>query len=199
MRLAWVYRKESPLIMIRTEDDPAKPIVEVISRREWEMTATTGGHTGVPVAVFYDRECFNPDESFFYMCALRHQGFQHDKTTGMLIEDMFQPGIFIESLIYALTMEEARSFNAVIEEDASTVTDQAEILQMFRQIRDSNARDFAMKRMGQRVRLAHLRNAAHLNGKEALMVRRDPNNIFARVIVRFDDGAEVSIGQGFFA
>lgn len=196
MRLAWVYRKKSPMIIVSTYDDPAVPVIEVHSRRQWEAIAK-GLQGGVPFGVFLDRASFDPNKTYFYMCALHHGSFRHATTSGNLEEPPFEPAVSKLALYYALTAEEGRAIMAELEDYAATVKNVPdELLLDSRRLLSGIVGDMALKRIGHRVRLAGLRNATHLNGKKVLVVGRDPNSILDRVIVRFDDGEEVSVGQG---
>jgi hypothetical protein len=49
--------------MISTHDDPTEPVIEVLSRPNWEALAQRGLFAVAP-GLFFDRECFNNDESF---------------------------------------------------------------------------------------------------------------------------------------
>jgi len=113
------------------------------------------------------------------------------------MELQFDPKVMKQALCNALTIEEARDIMADLEDHAATVKNvDAEFMRSSRSLFDDVARIISSRRIGHRVRLTGLQNSRHLNGKEALVVRRDPNKVFDRVIVRFDDGREVSIGMG---
>ena len=200
MRLAWVFRKQSPIIMIFTHDDPSEPVIEVVSRPNWEALAQRGFFDAAAApGVFFDRECVNNDESFFCMCILHHEESQHNPmgASSSLMELQFDPKVMKQALCNALTIEEARDIMADLEDHAATVRNvDAEFMRSSRSLFDDVARIISSRRIGHRVRLTGLQNSRHLNGKEALVVRRDPNKVFDRVIVRFDDGREVSIGMG---
>jgi hypothetical protein len=200
MRLAWIFRKQSPIITVITHDDPTEPVIEVLSRPDWEALAQRGlFDKAVTPGVFFDRECFNNDESFFCVCILHHKKFQHNPmgASSSLMEYPFVPSFITNALRYALTMEEALNIMADLEDYAATVKDvDAELMRKSRVLFDGVARFISSIRIGHRVCLTGLQNSRHLNGKEVLVVGRDPNNVFDRLIVRFDDGKAVSIGMG---
>jgi len=200
---AWRHRSESPVIKVKTSpsgDNALTPRVTVVPRSVW--AATEEGRTSV--GPHFDTPDFDPDAEYFILLAPQHPGsenwpstmraflFNHptvgtmdDQMTMIELQVTFDCAVSLDEKRAALHRAEAFLNTSPtccpggLQGSSEFAADARRTRASFDHIEQMQASEVDTSR----VRLTGLTGAAHLNGREGVILRADPNNS-ARVIVR---------------
>jgi hypothetical protein len=106
------------MIVVRKVGDSSGDIMKVMPRSEWEKDSFGGVH----LSVLFDRECFCPDETYFYViCGLPGE---HNAKGGQIAEQRFQPDVLSKAMVSETSSaDEMRSLRADIEAMTAAIRD----------------------------------------------------------------------------